>query len=451
MENKSYVPLLDVILFGLLIAMYLVISQLAWLVPQSAASDAFLMAGMWRLIYLPIVRAVLIIALIGYVGADVIAGRYTYSFKLCIAWFAIAIISILTALAAVYMRHTTVPYLYVHDGLIQTEEAAKFLLSGKNPYVENYVNTPMSLWTFNEPNLSVNPALYHFAYLPFLIWTTVPFYLVSNAVLGWFDLRFLFIFLFVITLLLMNKLVYYRENKLALLLFVGLNPLFVLPFVEGRNDVFVLFWLVLSLVLLRNRHKAMSLCAFALACASKQTVWFMMPFYLVYFLQLGQGVTWSDTLRNALAKFKRELRLFAIAPAIFGLSVLPFLLWNMNAFVDDVFRYPAGLGDQPYPIRSIGLGDAAIALGWVPNNLAPFPFGWLQLIFGLPALAALCGFQLKHNTLARLWFCYALFLFIISFFSNVFNDNHFGFIITLFAIGAFCQAPIDERSAGDES
>lgn len=46
----------------------------------------------------------------------------------CGDWLAIAMFAIIPALTAVYLRHTVAPYLFVHDGQIQIEEAIKFLL-----------------------------------------------------------------------------------------------------------------------------------------------------------------------------------------------------------------------------------------------------------------------------------------------------------------------------------
>lgn len=37
-----------------------------------------------------------------------------------------------------------------HGGVIQTEATVRYLLAGKNPYVEDYVATPMADWGFSR-------------------------------------------------------------------------------------------------------------------------------------------------------------------------------------------------------------------------------------------------------------------------------------------------------------
>ncbi len=119
--------------------------------------------------------------------------------RFVLVWCAIAAIAIAPTVLGIYLRHVTGPYEYAHDGMIQTEEAIRFVLAGKNPYAENYGNTPMALWHFQEPNLSVNPALYHLPYLPFLIICSTLFYIAAQATMGWFDERMIFLTMFVAT------------------------------------------------------------------------------------------------------------------------------------------------------------------------------------------------------------------------------------------------------------
>lgn len=432
---------LDTIIFLALIAAHLWLGQVAVAIPSNTPNNTFLIAWLWNWFWLPIVTALLTIAIVGYVAADLFGGAQAFRFKSLIAWGTIALFILAPMLTAIFERHSRGEHLFIHDGALQIEYATRMLLAGKNPYVENYFDTPMMSWTFRLGALNENPALYHLAYLPFLILATVPFDLAMHAWIGWFDFRILLMPAFFMTLLLLMQATHDRVRNLALVLFVSLNPMFLPFFIEGRTDVFVLFWLVLSIFLLQRNHRLASLLALSAACASKQTAWFIVPFYVVYFLQPDPNAIWRATLSSVLAKFKREFRLFAIAATFFAVTVLPFLLWNVNAFIEDVLRYPVGLGDHPYPINSLGFGGIALSLGWIPNNLTHLPFEWLQLIFGVPTLVALWRFQLARNSVSRLWLSYALLLFVIAFFSNVFNDNHLGFNITLFVVGALWTSP----------
>jgi len=104
--------------------------------------------------------------------------------------------------------------------VIQTEAAIDFTLAGRNPYVEDYVGTPMAEWGINE----FRTALYHYPYLPWTFLFSAPFKLLSDAAIGWYDQRFVYLLLFAITLLLAPALAAARQAKLMLVMLIGLNP-----------------------------------------------------------------------------------------------------------------------------------------------------------------------------------------------------------------------------------
>ncbi len=61
----------------------------------------------------------------------------------------------------ILLRQGSGPASYAHDGgVIQTEATVQFLLEGKNPYREDYVDTPMAEWGFSR----YRTALYHYPY-----------------------------------------------------------------------------------------------------------------------------------------------------------------------------------------------------------------------------------------------------------------------------------------------
>ena len=73
------------------------------------------------------------------------------------------------------------------------------MLQGRNPYVENYLSTPMAEWGINE----FRTALYHYPYLPWTFLSSAPFRVLSRAAIGWYDQRFVYLLLFALTLLLL--------------------------------------------------------------------------------------------------------------------------------------------------------------------------------------------------------------------------------------------------------
>jgi hypothetical protein len=91
-------------------------------------------------------------------------------------------------------------------------------------------------------------------------------------------------------------------------------------------------------------------------------------------------------------------------------------------------------------LRSGVGGGIALAFGWIRSNTEIFPFGLLQLAFGLPAFYFLCRFQIAGNSIKRLWLCYGAWTLVVAFFSRVFKDNHLGYILALFDLGFLSDA-----------
>src|SRR5207253_1786990 len=59
---------------------------------------------------------------------------------------------IVPTIASIVLRETGKPYSYIHDGALMVEEAARKLLHGMNPYVADYLDTPMFYWPMiNNP------------------------------------------------------------------------------------------------------------------------------------------------------------------------------------------------------------------------------------------------------------------------------------------------------------
>ena len=103
----------------------------------------------------------------------------------------------------ILLRAANGPASYTHDGgVIQTEATIRFLLAGQNPYVEDYVNTPMAEWGFSR----FRTALYHYPYLPWTFVFSAPFYLLGQAV-GFYDQRLVYLLLLAVALALAPRLV----------------------------------------------------------------------------------------------------------------------------------------------------------------------------------------------------------------------------------------------------
>ncbi|MDH4138401.1 MAG: hypothetical protein OEW09_17040 [Anaerolineae bacterium] len=354
--------------------------------------------------------------------------------KLALVWLIVVSTVVAQSVLLILLRQATGPASYTHDGgVIQTEEALKYVLAGKNPYVEDYVNTPMAEW-----GLDYKTALYHYPYLPWTFLFSAPFYLVSQTVLGWYDQRFVYLLLFVITLLLAPRLAPKRSDQLGLVMVLGLNPIMGVDVIFGQNDSFVLFWIVLALWLLQlSKEKGenkkwgvvLSVISFGLACASKPTAWFLSPFYFLYLLR-GEDISPGNLRGLAIPLLRRVVPFLGV----FAVLVLPFAVWNWSALMDDVWGWASGVAEVPYQIRGWGFANLILGLGLVESKLDYFPFWIPELFVCLPLLLFLLWKQVRTNTLGAVLYGYSALMFVFFYFSRFLNENYLGFILAFVAL-----------------
>ena len=365
--------------------------------------------------------------------------RARYWAKLALIWIIVLLTVFGPSLKLILLRQGSGPASYSHDGgVIQTEATIDFLLQGRNPYVENYLSTPMAEWGINE----FRTALYHYPYLPWTFLFSAPFWLLSKAAIGWYDQRFVYLLLFALTLLLLPGLARGRQAKLLLVMLIGLNPIMGSDLIYGQNDSFVLAWLVLSLWLWFRWQRVggrgwlwASAVVFGLACASKPTAWFLAPFYLL----LVAGGDPADLWRKPLAWGVRAWRAAWPALAVTVLITAPYFIWNPGAMIDDVWRWSNGTSDTAYQIWGWGASNLILALGWVRSRFDYWPFWLPQVVISLPLLLALLGRQARENTAARAFWSYGLFLLVFFFVSRFLNENYLGYIVACLIIGALAE------------
>jgi uncharacterized membrane protein len=381
----------------------------------------------------------LIAAIAGYFTLDVIqvqtarARRRVLRLKWLLVVGAIGVITLAPLMLNILVRQQSAPYLYAHDGLLQTEAATQFVLTGKNPYVETYYQTPMAQAPFDVKGIVINPALEHFAYLPLTFLLPLPL----QAVLGnHFDLRYVHLIFFILMLLVATRLTQNPQKRLLLAMVLGLNPLLVGPLIEGRNDVMVLSWLIFTWALLQRGKITASAITLALACGTKHPAVMFVPFYLVYLSQRGD---WRE-------RAQRVLKPFVIWAGLTALIIAPWFLMNPNAFLDDTVSYLNGTSVVSYPISGFSFGTLLVTLGLLPSTMAQFPFGVLQIAIGLPVLFGLLRRQWRHLDLPGAIAGFAIVLFITQFFSRIFNDNYLGLIIAIMAVAALMEAGLLDRA-----
>lgn len=352
------------------------------------------------------------------------AARRVPGLKLALALLAIFLVVVLPTLSGMVLRRSSAPWLYVHDGAIQIEESIKFLLRGENPYTEDFFDTPLARWKYAFPPPEVNPALYHNAYLPFIFLFSAPFYAATTWFTGWYDQRLVHLLLFLGASWLYMRHARSATRRLSLLAIFGLNFFGVSYIIWGGNDVFVFFWLVACTYLLqRNRITSAAVCL-GLACASKQTAWLFVPFFLTY--------AWSvERPSGGLAPLRKAYPVFLVPL----LLILPFLFWDAASFVDDTYLYLSGQAAFSYPITGFGFGNLLLTLGFVKDRYAFFPFILFQLAACMPLLVFLLRRQWRHSTVQHCWYGYGLLLLFFTFFSRFFSDFYLGAIVNAFGLG----------------
>lgn len=378
----------------------------------------------------------------------VAAERPRFRIKLILIWTIVLLTVFGPSLKLTLLRHDNGPASYSHDGgVIQTEATIDYLLQGRNPYVEDYLDTPMAEWGISE----FRTALYHYPYLPWTFLFSAPFRLFSDAAIGWYDQRFVYLILFGMTLLLLPGLAHRRMHKLLSVMVIGLNPLLGSDLIYGQNDSFVLAWLVLSLWLWRRGRKSRAgrgwtwaaAAAYGLACASKPTAWFLAPFLLVW----AAGGDASDVWRHPVAWLKRAVRAGWPALAITALIIGPYALWNPAAMVDDVWAWANGTSATAYQIWGWGASNLLLAFDGVTSRFAYWPFWLPQLLIAFPLMLALLWRQARDNSTGRALWNYGLLLFVFFFVSRFMNENYLGYILAVLAVGALTADDVAVQTA----
>jgi hypothetical protein len=400
---------------------------------------------------------VLIVAALGCLLAYLLvhefvqAERPRYWARLALIWAIVLLTVFASSAKLVLLRRQSGPASYSHDGgVIQTEATIDYLLQGRDPYVEDYVATPMAEWGINE----FRTALYHYPYLPWTFLFSAPFRLLADRTIGWYDQRFVYLLLFALTLLLAPGLARQTDLKLLLVMVIGLNPIMGSDLIYGQNDSYVLAWVLLSLWLwVRGRQATQasstdsdavqdhagrgwlwaSAAAFGLACASKPTAWFLLPFYLL----LLAGGDASDLWRRPGAWLKRAWLRGWPGLLVAVLAIGPYLVWNPGAMIDDVWRWSNGTSSTAYQIWGWGASNLVLAAGWVKSRFDYWPFWLPQLIVSLPLLVVLVWRQVRENRPARAFWGYGLLLLVFFFFSRFLNENYLGYITAILAVGTF--------------
>lgn len=336
---------------------------------------------------------------------------------------------------AIYYRHKAKPFNYITDSAVQTEEAVKMVLNGENPYVEDYYKTPL------EPMDPKSPGLQHYVYLPATFLLPIPFYVIIKGVLGWFDLRMVYMLFYILLIYSVTRLTPNHIYQRCLIMVFALNPDVVYYFVYGTNDIMATTCLVISIVLLAKRRCLWSAVLFGVALLTKQFILLVLPFYLLYLY--GQG---ASPIRDKDGQWSPIVKAGAVILAMVIVFALPFVLWNFNAFIDDVIRDPYGTLATSWHIAGWGLSKAALETGLIKSQNDYFPALPFYIVVLLPLVAAMFWKQFKRNDIRTMLLAGAIAIFVFVTFSRFTHNNYFYYATSLIFISYFGDFPEDAEA-----
>ena len=365
------------------------------------------------------------LGLLFYIILDLVDMKEKIRFLLkhILLWALIVVVIGSAYVSSIIVRHQTSPEYGIHDMALQQESAIRFLLHGKNPYATTYFDTPVEKWHYSDTE--ENPALYHFVTPPFYILFAIPFYLIfAHSPLGFFDSRIPLIFLFIMLLIMADRLVKDSQKKLEFLILLSFNPATLGYFLEGRDDIFMFSFLFGGLYLLHKRKEMLAGVLMALAFAVKQSVWPIFPFYFAYLYFQNKD-------------FKKIILKLMPFTLIFSAIVLPFFFWDRGAYLSSTIFYLSGNTLHSYPISGYGLGALLKEAGVIKDAYSHYPFWMWQVGIGLPLIMWFINWQKKENTIQRLILIYGIFLFVFWYFSRYLNNSHLGYLSMVFITAYF--------------
>lgn len=261
----------------------------------------------------------------------------------------------------VALRAGADPSKHAQSHTIITEESARALLDGENPYSFDYSRGPLSSW---ERGVRT-----HFPYMPGMIAFGLSRGVLGDGGAG--DARILFVLaglsIFALAALWWKA---SRDRWLLALQILVILPTGSVLLSGGGHEFPVLALMFLSLVLLDRERYRGSGVALGAAMAIKQTAWVLFPFWLAAIVRRGGF---------SMAK-RAVMPLAAIASAV----ILPLLFWDPGAFIEDAVRFPLDIGTDQTIARGPTLGR--FLLGIFPSTRPWLPFALLGVAGAISAI-----------------------------------------------------------------
>jgi len=257
-------------------------------------------------------------------------------------------------------RADTSPGLHAQSEIIVTEEAAKSVGRGQDPYAATYLHGPLEARPL--------PTKTHFPYLPGMLVFGAPRAFDGSS--PWADARVWFLIVSVaVFLFALSRTPIAADDRLLVAQMAVVLPTGAL-LATGGDDVPVVALMFMALVLLPDRPGWAGVVG-GLAAAVKQTAWPLLPFLVA-----------------ASARRRRT----ATAIGLTALPVLlPFVVWSPRAFFEDAIKFPLGLGTGSTAAGTTAAGTPT-AGSWLASVAPAGPVVAAMVLFG--AVAAIAAWRL---------------------------------------------------------
>jgi hypothetical protein len=104
--------------------------------------------------------------------------------------------------------------------------------------------------------------------------------------------------------------------------------------------------------------------------------------------------------------------------------LLPFVLWNPSAFVQDTIVFVTGGGAEAYPINGFGLSAILLTAGVIHGSRDPFPFAPIEAVVGIALWALGYAWIRARRQLPDVLVFSGLTVLLVLFVSRYFHDTH---------------------------
>lgn len=304
----------------------------------------------------------------------------------------LAMLSALVVVAVPQITNIHTRIYYATDSAALDHVAARVLADGHNPYATSlasvaalFLKTPAYFWTYTLTGGHVGSVSYPAG--SFLVYAPAFALGFHHEVVDWMDL-----YLWLASALLVFFLVPRFLRWIAVLL--TLSGIFAGLFSGGGTDAAFLPFVILAVWRWDRFDRPtgagvarwLGPVALGLACAIKQTPWFLVPFLVV-------GI-WIETRRDGRSPMPVVVRYVAIVIGVFTAVNLPFIIWGANQW------WHGTLLPLSQPLVADGQGLVSLALHGLTGGAN---LSLLMDASALALLALLVAFVAWFGPLKRIW------------------------------------------------